>query len=101
MPVTTSIPARAGLGTVAAHPDRMRGFGSGTADEREELAAGLRGEIAGGRRRRYSIVALALASVLPCAALLWPDAVPREIVVLALLAWAGIFVVALASARKV
>jgi hypothetical protein len=44
------------------------------------------------------MLALALASALPCAALLWPGAVPQEIVVLSLVAWAGIFVVALWSA---
>ena len=43
------------------------------------------------------MMALALGSLLPCAALLWPDAMPREIVVLALMGWAGIFVVALLS----
>jgi hypothetical protein len=47
---------------------------------------------------RDLIFALALASALPCAALLWPGAVPQEIVVLSLMAWGGIFVVALWSA---
>jgi hypothetical protein len=47
---------------------------------------------------RNLILALALASALPCAALAWPGAVPRQIVVLSLVAWAGIFAVALWSA---
>jgi hypothetical protein len=48
---------------------------------------------------RRLIIALALASALPVGALVRPDAVPREIVVLALMAWAGIFVVALNATR--
>jgi hypothetical protein len=43
---------------------------------------------------RHMVLALALAGALPCAALVWPDLVPREIVVLGLTAWMGIFVVA-------
>jgi hypothetical protein len=54
------------------------------------------GEKRGNRPRGTDLVlALALASALPCAALLWPGWVPQEIVVLSLIAWAGIFAVAL------
>jgi hypothetical protein len=45
------------------------------------------------------VLALVLASALPCGALLWPGKVPHEIVVLSLIAWVGIFVVVLSSAR--
>jgi hypothetical protein len=51
-----------------------------------------------GSSGRDLALALALASALPCAVLLWPGAVPQEIVVLSLMAWAGIFVAALWSA---
>jgi hypothetical protein len=49
---------------------------------------------------RHMVIALALASLLPCAALLRPEAFPREVVVLALIAWLGIFVVAVVSTRR-
>jgi hypothetical protein len=62
--------------------------------------AGSHGERRGERRIGPDLVlALVLASALPCAALPWPGRVPQEIVVLSLMAWAGLFAVALWSAR--
>ncbi len=49
---------------------------------------------------REAFVALALASVLPIAAAFWPTAVPLEIVLLALTAWIGLFVVAIRLVRR-
>jgi len=36
-----------------------------------------------------------LGGVLPCAALAWPHAIPREVAVLALMGWAGLLAVSL------
>ena len=46
------------------------------------------------------MAALVIATALPCVALVWPGVVPRTVVVLALTAWAGIFVVTLLSAYR-
>jgi hypothetical protein len=51
------------------------------------------------RSSRRLVAAPAIASALPCAALLWPLAVPHEIVALALTAWIGVFATALATLR--
>jgi hypothetical protein len=40
-----------------------------------------------------------LPFVLLVSAIVWPRAAPREVVVLALIAWAGIFVVAFRATR--
>jgi hypothetical protein len=54
---------------------------------------------AGGHGGRRLLGALAVASALPCAALVWPGSVPQLVVVLALMAWLGIFFVALGATR--
>ena len=51
------------------------------------------------RRERREAYALFIASLLPIGALLWPDAIPRAVVLLALMAWMGIFVILLRTVR--
>lgn len=72
----------------------------GTPGAKEGFMGGSSGKRRGKRSRGTDLVlALVVASALPCAALLWPGRVPQEIVVLSLIAWVGIFVVALWSVR--
>jgi hypothetical protein len=53
---------------------------------------------AAGRARTLAF-GVVLAGALPCAALVWPGAIPREVALLALIPWAGILAVALCSSR--
>jgi hypothetical protein len=81
---------------IAAAPDRGS-LGTGPAQDVWDTFGGLMRENGSATARsnpatRQTIIALALAGVLPCAALVRPEVVPREIVVLGLIAWMGIFV---------